>query len=92
ASGTAELRSLSFALGPNPTPLGDFKATISTVPGAAGTSAAPSIKVLIETLAGPLDAGGEVHLQADRSYDYDLQIKAKDNADPALRNMLQAGG
>ena len=71
---------------------GDFKATLSTVPAAAGTSGPPSIKVVIETLGGPLDAGGEVHLQADRSYDYDLQLKAKDNADPNLRNLLQSGG
>jgi len=91
AAGTVELHSLSFALG-QPMPLGDFKATISTAPPPAGTSAPPSIKVVIETLGGPLDATGEVHLQADRSYDYDLQVKAKDNADPNLRNMLQAGG
>jgi hypothetical protein len=90
-SGTAELHSLSFAMG-QPMPLGDFKATLSTVPAAAGTSGPPSIKVVIETLGGPLDAGGEVHLQADRSYDYDLQLKAKDNADPNLRNLLQSGG
>ena len=91
ASGTAELRSLSFALG-QPMLLGDFRATISTVPAPAGTSGPPSIKVVVETLGGPLDASGEVHLQADRSYDYDLQVKAKDNADPNLRNLLQAGG
>ncbi len=91
-SGTVELHSLAFTLGKDPMPLGDFKATLSTQPPAAGTSGNDSIKVVIETLSGPLDASGEVHLQADRSYDYDLQVKAKDNADPNLRNMLQAGG
>ena len=51
-----------------------------------------TIKLVISTLSGPLDASGEVHLLADRSYDYDLQVKARDNADPALRNLLQTMG
>lgn len=92
ASGTAELHGLSFSLGQNPMPLGDFKATFSTVHAATGTSAPDSIKAVVATLGGPLDVGGELHLQADRNYDYDLQIKARDNADPKLRDMLGAGG
>ncbi len=92
ASGVFELHGVAFTLGSNPVALGDFKATISNQKPPAGTSADGSIKVVIETLGGPLDASGEVHLQTDHSYDYDLQFKAKDNADPALRNMLQSGG
>jgi hypothetical protein len=92
ASGTAELHGLAWTLTKNPMPLGDFKATISTERPTTGTTGANVIKVAIETLSGPLDASGEVHLQADRSYDYDLKIKAKDNADPMLRNMLQSMG
>jgi len=92
ASGTAELHGLAFTLGKDPMPLGDFKITISTQPPPAGTSGKDSIKLVIETLSGPLDASGEVHIQADRSYDYDIQVKAKDNADPNLRSMLQGGG
>ena len=91
-SGTLELHSLAFTLGKDPLALGDFKATLSTQPPPAGTNGSNSIKAVIETLSGPIDASGEMHLQADRSYDYDLQLKAKDNADPNLRNLLQAGG
>lgn len=90
-AGTAELHSLASTLGKDPLPLGDFKATLSNQPPPAGTSGNDSIKIVIETLGGPLDASGEVHVLADRSYDYDLQVKAKDNADPNLRNMLQGG-
>jgi len=92
ASGIVELRSLAFTLGKNPLPLGDFKGTISTQPPAAGSSGDNSIKVVVETLSGPLDANGEIHLLANRSYDYDVLIKAKPNADPQLLNILQAGG
>jgi general secretion pathway protein N len=92
ASGVAELHGIAFILGSNPLALGDFRATISNQPPPADTSAAGSIKMVIETLAGPLDASGEFHLQTDRSYDYELQFKVKDNADPALRNMLQQAG
>ena len=90
--GTAELHNLSFALGPNPMALGDFKAVLSTVRATTGTSTPDGIKVVLSTIGGPLDVSGEAHLQGDRSYDYDLQIKAKDGADPNLRNMIGAGG
>ncbi|MDE0853322.1 MAG: type II secretion system protein N [Nevskia sp.] len=91
-NGTVELHGLAFTLGKEPMPLGDFKATLSDQPPPAGTNGNNSVKAVIETLAGPIDASGEVHLQADRSYDYDLQVKARDNADPNLRNLLQGGG
>jgi len=92
ADGFVELHGVAFTLGKDPLALGDFKATIGSAKPAAGSTGDDYIKIVIETLAGPLDASGEVHMQTDRSYDYDLQLKAKDNADPALRNMLQSGG
>ena len=92
ADGTLEAHGLAWALGQNPMPLGDFKATLSTVGPQAGTAGPNSIRAVIASVAGPLDASGEVHLQADRGYDYDLQLKAKDGADPNLRNMLQSLG
>jgi hypothetical protein len=92
ASGTVELHGIAFILGKDPMPLGDFKATISNGQPPAGTSGDGGIQMQIETLAGPLDASGEVHVLADHSYDYDLQFKAKDSASPALRNLLQGGG
>lgn len=90
--GSAELHSLSFALGASPLPLGDFKAVLSTQTPATGTSAQAGIRIVLSTLGGPLDLSGEVHLQSDRSYDYDLQLKAKPGADPNLVNLLQGGG
>lgn len=92
ASGSMEIHSLSWALGKTPLPLGDFKAVISTDRPTTGTTGVDTIKLVISTLSGPLDASGEVHLQADRNYDYDLQVKAKSNADPALHDMLQSLG
>lgn len=92
ASGNLEMHGLSFAMGKSPLALGDFKAVISTERPTTGTTGVDTIKLVISTLSGPLDASGEVHLQVDRNYDYDLQVKAKDGADPALRNMLQTLG
>lgn len=92
ASGSAEVHGLAWALGKAPMPLGDFKAVISTERPTTGTSGVDTIKLVISTLSGPLDASGEVHLLADRNYDYDLQVKARDNADPTLRNLLQTLG
>jgi hypothetical protein len=90
--GSAELHGLSFALGPNPVPLGDFKAELSTQSPATGTSTPAGIRIVLSTLGGPIDVGGEAHLQNDRGYDYDLQLKAKPGADPNLVNLLQGGG
>jgi hypothetical protein len=92
AQGSAELHSLSFALGTNATPLGDFKAVLSTQKPATGTATADAIRIVVSTLGGPLDLSGEVHVQADHSYDYDLQLKAKPGADQNLANLLQGGG
>jgi hypothetical protein len=89
--GNAELHGLSFALGPNPVPLGDFKAVLGTQAPATGTSTPAGIRIVVSTLGGPLDLSGEVHVQADRNYDYDLQLKAKPGADPGLANLLQGG-
>jgi hypothetical protein len=92
AGGTIELHGMAFTLGKDPVALGDFKATVSTESPPAGGSSDSRIKVAIESLGGPLDASGELHLQPEGGYDYDLQFKPRDNADPALRNLLQGAG
>jgi general secretion pathway protein N len=92
ASGNVEVHGLAWTLVKTPMPLGDFKADISTERPTTGTTGVDTIKLVISTLSGPLDASGEVHLQADRNYDYDLQVKAKSDADPNLRTMLQSLG
>ena len=84
AAGTVEVHGLAWTLARNPLPLGDFRATISTDKDV--------ILAHIEPVSGPIDASGDVHLMQDRSYDYDLQIKARGQADPVLQNMLQSLG
>ncbi|MDR3415843.1 MAG: type II secretion system protein N [Nevskia sp.] len=92
AAGTLEVHGLAWTLVKDPQPLGDFKATITTERPTTGTSGGNTIKAVIEPIAGPVDASGEVHLLADRSYDYDLQLKARDSSNATLNNMMQSLG
>ncbi|MBL6751455.1 MAG: type II secretion system protein N [Nevskia sp.] len=84
AEGTVEAHGLVWMLAKDPLPLGDFKATI--------VSGSDGIAGHIEPLAGPVDLSGEVHLQGDQSYDYDLKLKARPGADPNLLALLQSLG
>lgn len=84
ASGKAEVHNLAWTLSKDPLVLGDFKAEFSTTDGV--------ITGKISSIAGPVDATGEAHLKPDRSYDYDLRLKAKAGADPMLANLLDSLG
>jgi hypothetical protein len=82
--GSLEGHGLAWLLTKEPVSLGDFKLGLSTdKDGILGH---------LEPLGGPLDLSGDVRLQADRSYDYDLKLKARSGADPALTALLQPLG
>ncbi len=85
ADGIVELHGLTWALGANPAPLGDFRATTTTQ--------GDNILIKVESLAGPLDASGTItYMPKTKKYDTDLKLHPKENADPMLRNMLQMSG
>lgn len=84
AEGTLTIQRLSWNLGRNPLPIGDFQAQ--------ATTADDGIGVRIGTLGGPLDLGGDAHLRHDRGYDAHLQIKAKADAPAPLVNLLATLG
>jgi hypothetical protein len=85
ADGVVELHGLSWSLGPNPAPLGDFRATANTQ--------GDNITIKVESLAGPLDTNGSIiFTPSTKKYDTDLNLHPKENADPMLRNMLAMAG
>lgn len=84
ASGKLELNGLQWTLAKDPLLLGDFVADIVT-----------EKDVLIARLQpanGPIDAGGEIRLLADHSYEIDLQVKAKPTAEPLVQNLVRSLG
>jgi hypothetical protein len=85
AEGVAQIHRLAWTLGRDPLALGDVQATISTANGV--------VLARIEPLGGPLDVGGDARLTpADRSYELDLQLKAKDLSNTQLSNLLHTLG
>ena len=84
AGGAISIGRLRWALGRNPLVLGDFAITVSTEAGVIVARVAPT--------AGPLDVGGELRLNADRSFEVDLKIKAKPEAEPPVQNLVRTLG
>jgi hypothetical protein len=84
AKGSLALNGLAWKLGRDPMLLGDFEAAVT--PDADGLTAT------IRSLRGPLEASGDAHLKADRSYDLHLQIRPKADAPPPLVNLLRSLG
>lgn len=85
--GRLELQNLAWTLAQSPIKLGSFRAT--TEPGGDPQT----LVAKLETLNGPLESGGQVRLTPkDRRYELDLQLRAKADAEPLLRNLLQSLG
>jgi hypothetical protein len=84
AEGNAQVRGLAWTLAKDPLGLGDFEAT-STTEGDAVT-------VTIKSVAGPLDASGEIKLNSDQTYQINLQYRPKPQADAVLRNLISSAG
>ena len=72
---------LSWKLGRDPVPLGDYQAVIENETG--------GIKAIISTLSGNLEVEGEAHARDDRSYEVHLQMKPKPDAPPMVLNMVR---
>lgn len=84
ASGDISIAGLRWSLGRNPLVLGDFALAVSTDAGVIVAKIAPT--------AGSLDVGGEVRVNADRSYEVDLKVKARPDAEPAVQNLVRTLG
>lgn len=84
AQGELSLNGLRWTLAKDPILLGDFVAHVST--------ANKQITATLESLAGPLEAGGEVRLLPDRTFEVDLQVKAKPTADALVQNLVRSLG
>lgn len=84
ASANITVAGLRWSLGRNPLVLGDFAVSVSTEAGVIVATVSPT--------AGALDVGGEIRLNADRSYEVDLKVKARPEAEPALQNLVRTLG
>jgi len=80
AEGSVQLQGLAWALGPNRTPLGDFRADVTTED--------KDIVAKLASVSGPLELSGEARLLPDQSYELQMQMKPKPGAPPMLPNML----
>jgi hypothetical protein len=84
AAATLQLRGLNWALAKPPLQLGDFRADIS--------NDGDAIVAKIQSTTGPTEAQGLARLNADGSYDSDIRLKAKPNADEMTQNLLRSIG
>ncbi|HEY0916237.1 MAG TPA: type II secretion system protein N [Solimonas sp.] len=83
AEATVDLQGLAWALG-QPTPLGDFRAEITTEDG--------HIVAQLTSVSGPLELSGEARLAPDQNYELNLRARAKPGAPPMLPNLLMQMG
>ncbi|TJY55781.1 type II secretion system protein N [Sinimarinibacterium sp. CAU 1509] len=84
AEGRATVSSLSWSLGPQPIPLGNYQADFS--------NEGDDLLALISTLSGPLEVNGDARLKGDRSYELHLQLRPKPDAPPMIANLLRSTG
>ena len=84
AQGRIQVLGLSWALGREPVPLGDFEAVVETDE--------LNIVATVSTLKGVIDAGGTATLSAEGAYALDLQLRATSDAPPMVANLLRSLG
>lgn len=84
AEGRVQLIGLSWALGREPVPLGDYELALSTEDG--------EIVAAVSTLAGVLEASGSGRVKPDRSYELSLQLRPRADAPPLVANLLRPLG
>lgn len=84
AEGILSVGNLSWKLGRDPIPLGDYQAALSDETG--------GIRADILTLSGELEVSGEAHINHDKSWEIHLQMKPKTGASPQLRNLMRNVG
>lgn len=81
AQGTLTVRGMGWKLGREAVLLGDYTATLDNETG--------GVKADISTLGGALEISGKARLGDDRSYEVDLQLRAKPNAPPMVPNLVR---
>ena len=88
--GVLTLQGVVSTLLRDPLVLGDFEAVLSTEPGADDQP--PTLLATVSALDGPLEVNGTARQYADRRQAADLRVRAKADAPPILRNMLNSLG
>ena len=89
-SGTLTLQGMVSTLLRDPLRIGDFQAVLSTEPGPDDQP--PTLLATVQSLDGPLEVEGTARQFADRRQVADLRVRAKADAPPMLRNMLNGLG
>lgn len=84
AEGRIELRGLRWTLAQSPLALGDFEAVLAPE--------GETLNITLASLAGLLDLKGTVSVKPDRTYQLDLQLRPKAQADPALAALIRSLG
>lgn len=85
ADGEIKIQHLAWTLAANPVALGDFTATVTTDRDV--------VSAKIDALpGGPVEANGEATLGSDQKYVFNLQLRARANADPMVRNLINSVG
>ncbi|HZP12145.1 MAG TPA: type II secretion system protein N [Nevskiaceae bacterium] len=82
--GVINVEGLSWTLAKDPIVLGNFRGTATTDAG--------KITLKIESISGPIDASGNVDVDADQAYNVDLKIKVKPGSPPMVQNLVQSLG
>lgn len=83
-TGSVQIHDLAWTLGNPATVVGSYQADLSTE--------GDTVLARIRTLAGSVDASGEIRLQPDRSYAADLRLLARPDAPPMIVNLLRSLG
>lgn len=84
AQGSVRVLKLAWTLAREPVVLGDFEARVRTE--------GDEIVAEIGALGGSVDATGEARLLADRSYSYDIRLRARADAPAMVSNLLRQLG
>jgi hypothetical protein len=83
--GTLEVQGLTWKFAASPIQLGNFRAAVTTEKD--------TVVAKIEPMGGPVGANGSVRITPkDKTYNLDLKVQPKPEADPALRELLQQLG
>lgn len=81
AQGTLTVRGLGWKLGREVVVLGDYEARVE--------DDTDGLKASLRSLAGPLEASGEVRTRSDRSYELRLQMRPRPDAPPMVVNLVR---
>ncbi len=84
ADGVVTAHKLSWKLGRDPILLGDYTARLENETG--------GIRADISTLSGPLEVTGDAHVNHDRSWELNLKMKPRPDAEAMVGNLVRNMG